>query len=286
VARRGSRAPLPRRSDLLEVIEAHQHHYVPQTLLAGFTEDGTKTGRLHVLDPVRLRTYPSTPEGIGTERDYNLLEVEGEDPLLIESGLFAKEIEAPAAGAFTTIRAGGIPSKEERDRILAFVAMQDLRGPSRREAWNDFTTRQMRLTVDVLTSSEEFYKAQQEKHPELQGITREEAREWAARTKVQNSPTRHLQAQLPSFGSILTCLEHRSWSVLYAPSGSDFICTDNPVALAPSGDRHPLAPRGHASVDAVVFMPIGRSHGLLGTWPVDGQAPQWAGMNADARIVW
>ncbi len=39
-----------------------QHHYVPGLLLAGFTEDGTRSGSLHVVDSVRRTTYRSTPD--------------------------------------------------------------------------------------------------------------------------------------------------------------------------------------------------------------------------------
>jgi len=46
---------------------------------------------------LRGRTYRSTPGDTANEKDYNLIDVEGVDPFAIESGLFAKEIEGPAA---------------------------------------------------------------------------------------------------------------------------------------------------------------------------------------------
>ena len=262
-----------------------QHHYVPQVLLAGFTASGTKTGRLHILDLVRRKTYPSTPEETAKEKDYNLIEVEGVDPLAIESGLLATEIEGPAGPALEKVRNGGVPTDDDRVRLLSFMAMQELRGPSRREAFDDFTTRVMRRVMDVVTASEEIFEAQKQKHPELAGISREEALDWAKHTKVQNSPTGHLQVQLPSFGPILDLLAKRSWTVLIAPRGTDFVCTDNPVAIIPAGTRPVEAPRGFASADAPVVMPVGRQHALLGTWPLDGDEPTWHGMNADTRTV-
>lgn len=169
-----------------------QHHYVPQVLLAGFTNDGTKTGKLHLADLVRGTTYPNTPEGTGKEKDYNLLEVEGVDPFAIESGLLANEIEGPVAPAFEKVRGGGFPTEDEQVRLLAFMAMQELRGPNRREAYDDFTTRVMRQMMAFVTESEEMFEAEKAKHPELEGITREEAMKWANSTKVVWPSTGHL----------------------------------------------------------------------------------------------
>jgi hypothetical protein len=254
-------------------------------LLAGFTATGTKTGRLHIVDLVRRTTYPSTPAETGKEKDYNLIEVEGVDPFAIESGLFATEIEGPAGPALATVRSGGVPSDEDRQRLLAFMAMQELRGPSRREAYDDFTTRAMRMLMAAVTDTEEMFEAQKRAHPELEGISREEAMEWASNTKMAWPPTGHLQAQLPSFGPILDLLARRSWMVLIAPAGVDFVCTDNPVVIIPAGTRPVDAPRGFASADAPVLMAVGRQHALLGQWPPDGDVPVWHGMNVDARTV-
>lgn len=274
LTQRGAMANIPR-----------QHHYVPQVLLAGFTANGTKTGRLHILDLVRRKTYPSTPQETAKEKDYNMIEVEGVDPLAIENGLLATEIEGPAGPALQKVRRGGVPNDDDRVRLLSLMAMQDLRGPSRREAFDDFMTGAMRGMVAALTSSEEIFEAQKREHPELGGISREEALDWARHTKVENSPTGHLQAQLPSFGPILELLGQRSWTVLIAPKGTDFVCTDNPVAIIPAGTRPVEAPRGFASADAPVVMPVGRHHALLGTWPLGGDEPTWHGMNTDVRTV-
>ena len=260
-----------------------QHHYVPQVLLAGFTLTGTKTGKLRIVDLVRRKTYPNTPEGTGKEKDYNL--IEGDDPFAIESGLFANEIEGPAGPAFDKVRRGGVPTEDERVRLLAFMAMQGLRAPSRREAFDDFTTQVMRQIMAAATENDEIFEAQKRKHPELEGISREEAIEWAEHTRWVNSPAGHLKVQLPSFGPILDLLAERSWTVLIAPSNVDFVCTDNPVILIPAGDRPVTVPRGFASSDAPVLMPVGRHHALLGTWPAEGDEPEWRGTHAGARTV-
>jgi hypothetical protein len=45
------------------------------------------------------------------------------------------------------------------------------------------------------------------------------------------------------------------------------------------------AARGFASPDAMVFMPVGKHHALMGTWPEVGLEPHWVAMPTDARVV-
>lgn len=73
--------------------------------------------------------------------------------------------------------------------------------------------------------------------------------------------------------------------MLSAPAEAEFVCCDDPVVLQPSGTRPVTAPRGFASKDAQVFMPVGRRHALLGQWPSRETAPRWTAKSIDARTV-
>ena len=261
-----------------------KHHYVPKVLLAGFTSTGRNNGKLHIVDLVRGTTYPSTPEEAGKARDYNL--IEGPDPFAIESGLFANDIEGPAGPAFETVRSGGVPSEDNQIHLLSFMAMQWLRGPSLRDADDDFTTQVMRRIVDAYASNPEMFEAEKRKHPEhLMDVTPEILREWASHTTMTHSPTAYLQAQLPAHGPILDLLVGRSWLVLDAPATAEFVCTDEPVVLFSTGARPMGAPLGFGHADAAVFMPLGRGHALLGRWPTDEGPLTWSMAHADSEMV-
>jgi hypothetical protein len=251
-----------------------KHHYVPQVLLAGFTRDGTRSGALHIVDLLRHSTYASTPEGTAKERDYNLIEVKGVDPWLVETELMAGQIEGPAAPALERIRRGRIPSDAERERLLALIAMQALRTPNRRDAYDEFMTDVARIRVSLATETDEMFEAQKRLYPELDGLTREEARALGEQLVAKNSPGAHLRVQLPSFGTLLQFLSLRSW-VIMTSKDADFVCCDDPVVLLPSGTRRPEAPRSFASLDAQVLMPVGRKHALLGVWPLPETTPTW-----------
>jgi hypothetical protein len=130
-----------------------------------------------------------------------------------------------------------------------------------------------------------MFEAHRERFPELASISREEAREWGKNIRMRHSPTGHLQTQLPSFGPIFDLLMMRSWTILAAPGASDFVCSDDPVVHLPAGTRPVDAPRGFGSEDAPVLMAVGRKHALLGTWPVEGDAPAWNSTDVDTKCV-
>jgi hypothetical protein len=263
-----------------------KHHYVPQVLLRGFTASGTNAGRLHIVDLVRRTTYTSTPEGSAKETDYNLVESEGVDPFAIEHDLLANQVEGPAAPALDALRRGDIPETVGREAILNFIAMQALRAPSRRELLDDFTTRTALMTLSMAFESEATLEAARRSDPELADLTREEAQEFIRNVVIKDTPTGHLANLLRSFWPILDQLTLRNWSLLIAPVGVDFVCSDDPVTVVPMGTRPFTAPRGFGSPDAQVFMPVGRSHALLGTWP-DRRGPQqtWTRQSLGAREV-
>jgi hypothetical protein len=215
-------------------------------LLAGFTREGARSGTLHIVDLLRGSTYTSTPEQTACERDYNLIENEGVDPWLVETQLLAEQIEGPAATAFERIRGGGLPSDAERERLLAFIAMQALRAPNRRDAHDQFMTDVARQMISVATETDEMFEAQKKFHPELDGLSREEARDLGEQLVVRNSPSAHLRVQPPSFATLVDLLSHRSWVVMISRD-AHFVCCDDPVVVCPSGTRRPDVPRGFAS---------------------------------------
>jgi len=262
-----------------------KHHYVPKVLLRGFTASGTNEGQLHIVDLLRRTTYASTPEGAAKETDYNLVESEGVDPFAIEHDLLANTVEGPAASGLDLLRRGELPADDDRERLLSFIAMQALRAPARRDLLDDFSTRTARLTLSLAFESDETLEAARRSDPELADLTREEAQEFIRNAVVRDNPTGHLANLLPSFGPILDQLVLRSWALLVAPDGVDFVCSDDPVVIVPIGSRPMSAPRGFGSPDSQVLMPVGRSHALLGMWPLQPGGQSWGKQHVDARTV-
>ncbi len=235
-------------------------------------------GRLHIVDLVRKKTYTSTPKETAKKKDYNLIEVPGKDPAAIENGWFANHIEGPAAPALEKVRQREALSEEDQQRLLIFVAAQALRAPGIRETFEAFSTQIAHNALRLRARHDEEFRETLKNDPDFEGMTPEEAvAEYARTTRLKWSSTAHLQTQLPVFTPILELLARRSWIVV-GSSTDDFICTDRPVVTTSPDGR----PRGFASADAKVFMPVGCRHGLLGVWTEDRS---WHQQEADSGIV-
>ena len=62
---------------------ARKHHFVPQSYLAGFTDDG----KLTVFDLESRKTFRTTPRKVATKRDFNRIDVHGLPPDAVEQAL-------------------------------------------------------------------------------------------------------------------------------------------------------------------------------------------------------
>ncbi len=262
-----------------------KHHYVPQVLLRGFTRQGTNDGTLYVIDHVQRKTYPSTPKGTGKETDYNLVQADGVDPFIVEQTLLAETIEGPAASALDTIRNGALPDEEGRERALCFMAMQAIRSPNRRDALDRFETEVARKTAEMMFEDEATLERARQFDPDLADLTTRRSLGSCPRSGSEERPHRPPRRNAPIVRHGLKPTRGRSWTVMVAPHGEDFVCCDDPVVIQPSGTRSPLAPRGFGSADTLVFMPVGRGHALVGSWPIAGMKPTWLVQQADAHTV-
>ena len=59
---------------------ARNHHFVPQGYLAGFTDTGTREGRLYVLDLQTQKAFATRPRNVAAQRDFNRIDVEDQRP--------------------------------------------------------------------------------------------------------------------------------------------------------------------------------------------------------------
>ncbi|MFM0652914.1 PAAR-like domain-containing protein [Paraburkholderia sediminicola] len=120
--------------------QARKHHYVPQCYLKGFARNRSKKSQLYVVDSA-------------VKRDFDRIEVDGEDPNLIE--LSYAEFESKLAPALVRMDAkGDFPDDADRALILELVALLAVRNPGRREAMRQFkeeTTLTVSININGLT---------------------------------------------------------------------------------------------------------------------------------------
>ena len=109
--------------------QPRRHHYVPKFYLAGFTKYGTVDGELYVLDQRQRKQWKSTPLKTAHQRDFHAIEARpGADPMVVEKS-FA-DIEGKCSRVVANvIEQGKLPTGEDHDILLNFVAMMAVRVP-------------------------------------------------------------------------------------------------------------------------------------------------------------
>jgi hypothetical protein len=114
------------------VTEPRQHHILPEFYLAGFTDTGTREGRLHVFDYVRNRRFRARPGQVARERDFYRLYEPGEDQNTVEYELARLEGELGSVLRHVT-DTGKVHGSEELGALLSLVALVHARGPKVRQ---------------------------------------------------------------------------------------------------------------------------------------------------------
>jgi Protein of unknown function (DUF4238) len=106
--------------------QPRKHHLVPAFYLAGFTESGSPTGRLHVFDYASAKRYRSTPRKACRETDFYRVEEPGEDPYLIEKAMsWHEDVVAPHV---RQVGSGRASNKRQVGETLALAALIAVRG--------------------------------------------------------------------------------------------------------------------------------------------------------------
>lgn len=136
-------------------VRAKNHHFVSQGYLAGFTEDGTRNGRLFVAGLVSRRVFPTNPRNVGAERDFNRIEADGYDPDTLERQL--GEFESTAISVIRGIQASGeLPADEELSYVINLMALLVVRNPRSRRTMNTASGTWFASSVTCLPPIDDF----------------------------------------------------------------------------------------------------------------------------------
>jgi hypothetical protein len=214
-------------------------HYVPQFYLAGFTDQRTGSGVLHVADVQNGTVRPGSPKNEAAITDFYRLDSR-EAPEAAESALSA--IEDATAPIIREIEDTlTLPPDQKRlATLLMFMAVQHNRVPRVRRKIEDFYGEIGHTLLALVTRTPEAFDQT------IKGI------EAATGTSMARASREDLVAALPNikFGvdqttlvgealataeAVLVELARRRWILVTAASGvPDFVTCDNPVVLVPT----------------------------------------------------
>ena len=218
---------------------ARNHHFVAQGYLAGFTDDGTRHGKLTVFDLDSRRIFRTGPRNVAAKRDFNRIDLEGRPPDDLERSL--GDFEGEAIAAIRRVQEGGGPLTDDAlSHVVTLMTLLVVRNPRFRRAVNTARRHEVRIIGDILTSNRRVYEhhvaeAKREGFiPEHMDVPFGEMAEFirADQYTVEVSTTESLMLEFGVFNSIFDTLASRWWSLVVAgPDAPDFVTCDHPVAV-------------------------------------------------------
>lgn len=213
-------------------------HYVPRMLQGPFTSPGRgKFPQVHVFDKQQDRTFQTAPENVLHERDFNTFDA-GDYVVTLERSM--GKIEDQAAPIFAKIIAQHSLAKlslVERVAVMAFVALQNIRGVS---------TRASMLHVDEQIRE----RLRSEGHdpeviPQLKGGNDPQQVKLTAMKLASDN----LPAFTKSFGD-------KAMLLIEAAPGTTFLLGDNPVVMANQRTDEFRSTLGLMCEGIEIYMPI------------------------------
>lgn len=250
---------------------ARLHHYVPQSYLSAFTDNGNKEGQFFVLDAKTGNSFRTSPKNVAKERDFNRVDIEGQ-PLDAAEQAFAL-FEEPAVEAIRKVLVSQVfPNNEDCNLILNLLCLIAIRNPRLRNNFNRAREEEIHLIGTLLVSDKKLFdwhlrRARKDGHVPDTDVSFEDVKKFVKdrRYRIEFPPGDNLRTELKAFDKVLPLLGQRTWSLLVAPAvGPEFICSDHPVTIVWKDGR--CAPVGYGLKETEVFFSLGRRVGFYGTF--------------------
>lgn len=258
---------------------SRNHHYIPQCYLRGFLDPNLKKKQLHVIDKIDRRHFVTTPRNVGSQRDFNRVNVPGK-PIDEAEKIFA-EIDGEIARILKDVEENAtLPEGVDMVTLFYFVALLHVHNPQLRNNIADFETRVIKQILRCLTANRERYESQMQRvRPADEQTPKYESVKHFAEEEsfdLQYGHGHHLKYELESIDNVVSLLSQRKWSLFVAEEGvSDFVCSDRPVALISIGDPpenpdHPynIGGPGLARCNTELTLPLNRRMALFSTFEI------------------
>lgn len=255
------------------------HHYVPQFYLRNFAVGVGRKARVVLFDAENRRLVPTRVRNVGSEHHFNRVDADGHDPNHVEDAL--AKLEGEMAGPLAeVIEARAFPTDEHFTYVMNLAALLSVRNPRMRGQMEKFHQDVAQKVMDVLVSSEEVWEhnAQRMKADgiELSGnVTYEDMKRFRdeQRYTIEIDQTHLIGLEFEVVPSVLETLARRNWCFAIAPSGGQYITSDNPVCLEWSDNRDygPFSPPAHGKQGTSLVFPISSDVVLIGTFEDEPQ---------------
>lgn len=247
----------------------HNHHVVPVFYLAGFTDDGTAEGNLHVIDTTRLKSWDCKPKNAARQRDFHEIDIGSDrDPMVVEKTLAYFESKWSTV-LRSVLDQRSLPTDDSFGDLMMFIAFMAVRVPRIRETISNF--------LEEVQRKEEFARKWLEKQGQQVELTPNNDFDTFDQTW-------HVQQMIQMAIELGPQLSLRPWNLWIAEDQSpDLICSDSPAiptwAIPIVGPYSP----GFGTVNTVVSVPLSKRVALVSMLEVD-VGPRTMGRNEVAQL--
>ena len=252
---------------------ARNHHYIPQSYLRGFLDLSLKKEQLHVIDKIERRHFVTSPRNVGSQRDFNRVEISGRPIDDAEKQLLAL-IDGKATKVLKGIAENAtLPKDTDMVTLVYFVAVIAVHNPKNRDLLANAETQKIKQIMRSIVSSPEKYKSQiQQVFGEDKEVLRyEEAKRFVeeGHFHIKYGHGHHLNYELDTtHNTVYPILAQKQWSLWIAnEDSSDFVCSDHPVVFVRTPDNpdylyaHPEIGMRHTEL----IVPLNRRMALAST---------------------
>ncbi len=272
-----------------------QHHFVPQTYLKGFAADDD-------ADRVYFYDRRIADKGINKRLIQDVCSQNNLYQLLMDDGELSDGMEeAFATIVEPTFRAIVVKllnrqslTYPEKSEFAAYISLQIMRTPASREVYNAMATEiwdrgtkeQWKKLLDD-TEREKVYKEMLEKTGvDVSALTKEDIQGIIDGTKFKTNWTIHkenwFKDNMEHMEMIFRAFERMHWRIYFAPNGSAFITSDNPIGvLVPMPDGWSVG-TGFLARGSIRFFPLSKNACLTIT---DDEPSGFSFVDADKRRV-
>ncbi|MYC75038.1 DUF4238 domain-containing protein [Candidatus Poribacteria bacterium] len=257
---------------------ARNHHYIPQCYLRGFLDPSLEKEQFHVIDKTDRRCFVTTPRNVGSQRDFNRVNISGQ-PIDAVEKLFA-EIDGEIARILKDVEEKAtLPESTDMETLIYFTALLYKRNPQiRNHIGNCKTTIIKQMARALFFKPEKYESYRQQQRAAGKELPKYETMKQFVESEdydIRYGHGHHLRYELEGIdNAVFPLLSRRKWSLFIAEKGaSDFVCSDRPVALISIGDppenpdhSYNFGGPGLAQSNTKLTLPLNRRMALFSTF--------------------
>lgn len=272
---------------------ARNHHFVPQFYLKGFAKLRSKNARLHACDFKERKRFPTHPRNVASKRDFNRVDIEGQDPNFVETRL--SEIEGESDQAFRRIiSAESIESRDDFSYALVLMARLFVNNPHFRGVTNKFLSEVASNMMHMAVASKERWEssagAARIDGVDLPDIPFEEIRDAVVNKTIVPTVAKEfmIAQEMELWPEMVSILDQRHWTLMVTNSTiGDFATADRPVSLRWDNEEMNKGPYGVGlgCTNTTVIFPLSKHLAVSGSFECDnGVVPATVELVANVNL--